>query len=436
MKSRDELVFTIVNDTHHLIPYDRALLFQWEEDSKPRIIGISGESSVNHSSQLIKDWTALVTELENPNESGELSAARFGEAGAPHWEKLQQEHPSAAYWLPIAYQKKRVLGIYFEQHKKDKWQLPIADMEVLLQQFLAPAYGIAWGRFQKAPWLQKLGLHKRKVLTAGLAALALLSFIPVPLRIVAPCEVVAKDPYVVRTELKGVIRELEVQPGELVSPGQTLFQYDPESLEKLLEIAQRDYQIKQRELEHAAIASVGDQGAQNELVIRELHSRKALAELKLAQHEVTLLDAKAPVSGIVQLDKPEAWTGRAVELGEKVMVINDPDRTALKIFLPESDNVVFNRDKGVKVFLKGSPAKSYHAQIRYVANELSMSRSGVPSYLAEADWLGSQGEHVKLGQQGSAVLYGDKVPLIYCASPTLQRGASSAINSPPGLSLC
>jgi hypothetical protein len=42
-----------------------------------------------------------------------------------------------------------------------------------------------------------------------------------------------------------------------------------------------------------------------------------------------------------------------------------------------------------------------------------MSESNVPSFLAEANWIDGNPEGVKLGLKGTAILYGDKVSVIY-----------------------
>ena len=44
-KNREGLIFVILNDTIHVINYDRAILWEIEED-KPKLLGVSGHVSV------------------------------------------------------------------------------------------------------------------------------------------------------------------------------------------------------------------------------------------------------------------------------------------------------------------------------------------------------------------------------------------------------
>ena len=59
-----------------------------------------------------------------------------------------------------------------------------------------------------------------------------------------------------------------------------------------------------------------------------------------------------------------------------------------------------------------SPDKSFLGTLIYIANESSLSDKGIPSFIAEAEWV-EKPEDLRLGLKGTAVLYGNKVSLFY-----------------------
>lgn len=406
----EEFIFTAVNDTHHLIAYDRAVLLSFE-GKRSRVVGISGESVVNKMAPRVKEWQGLVEGMEDKKVPGNLSAERFSEETQALWEQRQ---PLAVYWIPIFYQKEQVLGLWLEREESANFSLPTQDFVVLIQDLVAPAYGAAWGRLGLRSTFR--GWWKRR---QGLAALLVFSLfliacLPVSLRVAAPCEIVATHPYVVRTPLQGVIKELLVAPGENVLKGQELYHYDREPIEKALKKAEQDLRVRETELERLAVLSLSDERSQRELEIQTLRRDKVQVDLELAQYEASLLTAKAPIEGVVLLQQADEWRGRPVDVGEKVLVISHPQRTKLKLWIPEKDNVDFRVDKPIQVFLNISPTETYQATIQWVANESSVSDQGVPCFEASAHWLGAaEEEEIKLGLHGVAILYGDSVPLIY-----------------------
>lgn len=411
LDSVESLIFTIVNDSHHLIPYDRALLFSLSPKGA-ELIGISGESQVNTASERVQTWTRLAKGLTHPELGNELSEESFSDDLGSTWEKLQGENPAAVFWLPILARDEQTIGLWLEQHNQDHFQLPLPEMLDPLQKLMMPAFGIAWKRlhsgFSPKHWASK------KTTLAITLALLLLAALPVSLRIVAPVEIVAKDPFVVRTPLDGVISEVLVEPGQVLAKETPLFLYEPEDFVHRRKTAQKQVDLKQSELERAVVLSFNDQDAQNELSLLQLEKQKALIDLELAEHEASELIVKAPVAGIALMQQPEIWRGRSVHIGEKVLTIGDPRHTELRIQIPEQDNVPFDPSKPVKVFLNIAPTKSHFAQIRYVSNEATLNEQGISSYISKADWVEDMSEaDLKLGLQGSAVLYGHRVPLVY-----------------------
>ena len=116
--------------------------------------------------------------------------------------------------------------------------------------------------------------------------------------------------------------------------------------------------------------------------------------------------------GVVSLDNPDDWSGKPVQVGEKIMIISDPANTKVRIWIPEKDNLVFNKEIPVKVFLNPTPEESFDASLLFISQEIKISTNQIPSFVAEAEWV-DESHDIKLGLKGSAILYGERVSLFY-----------------------
>lgn len=412
-KTREELIFLIVNDTHHLSPYNRALLFDYE-GKRPKVVGISGQPSVNENAPLIKLLEKLVSGLKDPHDAKVLTPESFLPEQAPEWLEYQKQTPSSVLWVPIFSKKGQILGLWLEQLGSANFAIPIQEMPLLFKDFLMPAYALNWQRlstrYSPRNWF---GLGKKKALLFLLPALLLISLLPVSLRVAAPCEIIASNPYYVRAPLTGVIKEILVLPGQFVKKESPLFNYNSEILLHALQSAKEDVQQKQEEFDRAAFLGLQNKQSLNDLNLLQIKLEKEKINLALADYEASLLTVKAPQEGIIMIDSPDDWRGRPVTLGEKIMVISNPETTRIKIWIPESDNVPLDISKTVKIYLNIFPSESYLAKVEYVANEVTLSDREVPSYVAKADWSDAPPKDLKLGLKGTAILYGESVPLFY-----------------------
>ena len=93
-------------------------------------------------------------------------------------------------------------------------------------------------------------------------------------------------------------------------------------------------------------------------------------------------------------------------------MLSDPSKSKVRIWIPESDNVVLNRERPLKIFLNVSPEHSYKAKLSYIADYSTISDAGIPSFISEGEWI-SEDMDVKLGLKGTVILYGQEVTLFY-----------------------
>lgn len=403
------LIFIILNDTFHLMKYERAILWDMES-ATPKLLGISGFAKVDHRSEAVERWKALLESLKEPSKAQLLDADKFpGNQDLFHEVQKNLRHPTMM-WIPIRSQQKTLLGLWLEGCQKEDPNVSFDDLLTLMDHFLAPPYAGAWRKF--AP---KLAGRSAKRLIYHLGAIVLgasLFFMPFPLRVVAPCQVVPKDPYVVTAPLEGIIESVVARPGQQVAKGMPLIEYDKKVPFQELKAAQKQVEMIQTELNRSRTLGLKDDKALLELSLLSLKLDREKINLDLLQYNAGLLSVKSPEDGVVMIDDPDDWRGKPVKVGEKILTVSDPNQSKIRIWIPEHDNVLLDPEKQIKIFLNVIPEQSFEAKLDYVANESTISEKHVPSFIAEANWIG-EAPDVHLGVKGTAILYGKDVTLFY-----------------------
>ncbi|NDV24539.1 efflux RND transporter periplasmic adaptor subunit [Desulfovibrio sp. JC022] len=410
-KSEQELVFRMLNRSIGLCHYDRALFFRFDSLS-PSLSGISGQSEVNKNSEKAAQWISMIKELESRNKISIISKDSFTKNALESWEDyIKISGGISVLWMPIRAWGKTVGGIWLECWNGKTW----SEQEMKLLSPLTMGYGGAWERLHpQRPFFEKfkaLGKKKRSM-TFCLFFIVLLMFLRLPLRVVAPCEVVAKEPLVVTAPLNGVVNELKVRPGDQVEVGQLLFVYDRRMVEKELNVAREQVQIIESSLDRARMQAFADPRARSEIKIFEHRLKQENSRLDLARYNVSRLEVRSEKEGIAEISDPERWRGRPVSIGERVLSVVDPDNTQIRIHIPEDDNMPFDFKRPAKIMLNVFPEKTIPALLDYVGNEIFSNADTPAGVQAEAEWVQKE-SGVKIGLKGTAILYGDKVSLGY-----------------------
>lgn len=403
-KSRQSLIFLMLNDTQQVIRYDRAVLWKVNDKKKCEIVGVSGEAAIDPRTTLARQLIELVHTI-SPLHQAQILPQDVIE---PY---LKGEgHPSASVvWLPIKSGDKLKLGLWLERWEGPKWQYD--EIEIL--SFLMQNYGAAWDKFEHRGFFMP-SIPKKPLYFVALALFILTFIIHVPLRIVAPCEVVPESPYHITAPLDGIIEQIDVDPGQLVKKGELLFQYDKEVPLEELQVAVKQVHIVQAEIQRAFALSRTDKQARSQLGILQERLAKEKKTLEAARYRASKLDVTSPIAGVAIIQNHDEWGGNPVKVGEKVMMVSDPYDSMVRIWIPENDNVDINPEYDVRVILNIKPDTTYYAHLTYVATFVTMSESNVPSFIAEAKWLEDKNpEGVKLGLKGTAILYGEHVSLFY-----------------------
>lgn len=408
---RQSLIFIILNDSIQAVRYDRAALWDME-GKKPKILGVSGQTEANKDARLTKEWQALISSIKDKKKPQLITEASLT-GNEKTWLDYHKSIPNITpLWLPILNDDELVLGLWLEIFGTLQNPQSIDDSLQFLSKYLTPAYGSSWRKLKPKFTLKEKGIGKKQI-SLGLLALFLSALIiRVPLRVVAPCEVLANTPFLVTAPLQGIIEEIKVEPGQAVVKDDILVEYDKRVPLRNLRVAQKEVEILQAEENRARTLGLEDKKSLTELGILSLKLEKEKVNLSLAKWQASQLTLKAPIDGIVMLDNPDNWRGKPVQVGEKILSINNPQNTKIRIWIPEDDNVILDMDKPIKIFLNIRPEESIEAKLVYIANESTLSDQYLPSFVAEANWI-EQPKDINIGLKGTSILYGERVSLLY-----------------------
>ncbi len=409
---RDEqsLIFHILNHTVTYIHYDRAALINRKSR---KILGISGSSQPSAHSNICRWLRKLKNYLNNPEEAQIINESSFS-AVPDFWEEYAAKSGGTSLlWLPLS----------TTQNSKNN-ELPILVLERWRQKEWQP------GDLKLTAPLQKnfgnlLQLHKRKssgnshrhgrrlllLIIFSALILALYSY-KISERIVAPCEIVPLNPISVTTPIDGVVDEILVHPGASVKQDETLIKLNRDIFSEEFTAAKQQVKITLSELSRTEAEAVADMDARSRLRALENQLKMDKTRLRIARYKLDKSLIAAPANGVVMMNDPNEWEGKPVMTGERIMLLITPGENKIKIYLPLADKIDFPENARVKIILNTDSATSRQAHLNYLAEHATTSPTGVPSFLAEAI-LDQKATDIRMGVQGTAVIYGNKVSLGY-----------------------
>ncbi len=414
-----QLIFRVLNRTVALCGYQRAALFRIR-GQQAKFIAVSGKYAVDRYSETVEKWhhiIAALAEKETPQLLSASWAAQQQPKVAEAWKYLADRTGELhVYWLPLLPWGQLRYGIWLERWNARQWEQEDLNL-INLAGLSAKA---AFERLEPNTWFRRL--RERLVTRSRLAIFLLIISIAVlcwriPLRVVAPCEIIASEPFVVTAPLAGVIEEVVVKSGDVVAADDLLFRYDDRVIREELNIARQQKKVLETGIRVTKINALASQNAKAELEIMKYKLKQEEIRLRMAEYRNARIQARAEQPGtVITIGNPDEWRGRPVEVGEKVLVITDPAAISLRLWISEADNVHFDEEAPVKILLNSMPDASFTARLDYVAQTVTLSDAGVPAVMAEgsfADMAADKLRLLRIGLKGNAIIYGDRVSVAY-----------------------
>ncbi len=251
----------------------------------------------------------------------------------------------------------------------------------------------------------------RRWYLAGTVAALILALWPVRQTALAPAEIVAFEPAVVRAPIDGVVDRFEIAPNELVKKGQVLLHLDATKLDSRLKVAQKALEVLAAELRQAEQQALFDEASRVNLSILKSRVQQQSAEVDYVQSLIDRSEVRAPRAGMAVFDDVNNWLGRPVSLGERILMVAEPTATEIEVRLPVADALALQQGAQVRLFLNIAPNAPVDGALRYASYEATKTPEGLFAYRL----LARVAEHrpdLRIGLKGTAKVYGDQTVLI------------------------
>ncbi|MBF0181527.1 MAG: HlyD family efflux transporter periplasmic adaptor subunit [Magnetococcales bacterium] len=401
--SPEEIRYILVNETHPLLPCRQAILW----DHAGQVAAISGVVEPERHAPFVQWLRKLHPELaKGIDPAGERwDASRLPDALRERWAEWL---PPEGWALPLRHgADKGVAGVWLMTRPAGgEW----TEMERTMAIHLAETAALALASQRTSPpWQPGARIGTRLLKLLALAGLLLL---PVPLTVLAPAEVVAVDPAVIRAPMDGVVDEFLVRPNQEVVAGQPLFRLDATTLDGKLEVAVKALETVETEYRQNAQQAIQDPASKTRMAILAGRIEEQRLEVGHLRDLLERIRVKSPRAGVAIFNDPYDWIGRPVVTGERVLGVATPDDTEVEAWLAAGDLIRLAPGAPVTMFPNIDPLHPLRARLRYLAYEADKRPDGAYAYRLRAT-IDPGEARPRVGWKGSARIDGERVTLAY-----------------------
>jgi len=411
-KTTAELGFVMVNETLQLLSYRQAgfaLTGGLGLQTSGQIAAVSGTPNPDPNAPYIQWLTQVARSLNKLDVTAPqiVGSADLPELLAADWSTWLPEH---GLWLPFVDSTgQHQGGLIFA--RAEVW----THAEIALASELGQVYQHALQALSpRRHWQLNLRERLKPTRTKAWVAAGVLTIclFPVRLSVLAPSEVIPLQPFLVRAPLDGVVENFYVRPNQPVTAETPLFSLDTTALQSQHAVAQQAYMTAEEEYRQAAQMAVTDDKSKLEMALRRGALAEKSVELDYTAEQLGRVQVKAERAGVAVFNDVNDWQGKAVILGEKILLLADPNKVELSIDLPASDIIAIEPGDSVKLYPNASPVSSYSAKVTTVAYHAEATSAGVLAYRIKAELVADQ-NLPRIGTMGTAKISGNRVPFIY-----------------------
>ncbi len=444
MTDPSAFTFMMVNETRLLTSFRQAALWRGTADNSGYVEAVSGVATTDRNAPYILWLSAVLKELGgsagsggggslalflDPEEVGaDPSLAGSGgsrslsvpdalpAAVAAEWPEWL---PAYGLWLPLVLfrggrSETEVLGGLFLA-RETPW--PEAERQLLEE--LAGTCALVWhnllvrrtvlARWNDALYGQPWHLGRVLKRSALLLALASLAF-PVRQSVLAPAVVTAANPVFIRSPLAGVIDRFHVEPNAVVEEGQLLFSLEDTQLRNQLETARKEQEVAAAEYRQTVQKATRDPQRAIQSTLQEKRLEQKKADVDFLSDRLSRVDVRATRHGIAVFADRNDWIGRPVKLGERILMLADPQQVEMEIHLPVADAITLEVGAEVALFLNVRPDAPLPGVLEYASYQAEVTSEGILAYRIKARFTDLQ-RIPRIGLAGFARIYHQSVSL-------------------------
>lgn len=406
-RAEAELRFLLLNDSRQVFEYRQAAL--WAEAGG--VESLSGVLEPERNAPYVQFLTGLAERMARSGTAARcFEPSDFPAESRGQWNELL---PRYLLWLPFI-RDGQPMGLLLAR------EAPFPESEItMLTHWVAlwasTCEALAW-RSRRRSLLHRgaLASWRRKAVRKAVTAFLLVCvfFIPVPLTILAPGELVPARAEIVRAPQDGTLGEFFVQPNEKVRAGDALFRYDQSALLSRLEIAKQELATARAEYRQATQRALTDPAAKALLVPILGRIQQSRAEVEYLDLELGRSTVLAPSDGIVLMEDPSEWNGRPVMTGERILRLARLDDVEVEAWVGLGDALPLPVAATVTLYPDSSPLQPVRASLRYFSHEAQARPNGAYAYRIRATPLEVGTVH-RVGTKGTARIGSGRVPLVY-----------------------
>lgn len=396
----------LVNDSQKILAYRTAVFWQARAAGRGQMQAVSGIPEPVADAPFTIWMTRLCHHLSRSMKTvSRVSVSDIDEAIALDWAEYLPAH---VVWLPLTNAEGDIIGgLIFA--RDIAWR----DEELALLSHWAEAAAHAFDALlhRRTSLFDRLRHFRTQITLAFVALFILMMFWPVSLTVLAPAEVIASRPDIIRAPLDGVIGSIEVQPNSAVKAGDVLLRLDDASLLARMDVAKQELAVARAEYRRAEQAAVTDRQASTTIPMLSARIDQARAEVAYIDSLIKKIELRAERDGIAIIADAAELLGRPVKIGEKLMTLADPAQIEIEAWLEVSNSIPLPEDAQIELFLNVDPGNPYAASLDYVNYQAEVSPEGILAFRSRARFDDSA--DLRIGWHGTAKFYGAEVPLYY-----------------------
>ena len=413
-----ELKRHIVQQLRSMIQYEQAFLFEKKRaTSSPHISQISDLDEFDRQAPLHQGLTALVKKKADDLQTQSTDIGRVAD-WVPDPKALHPglvEYPYAyVAFIPLIDPVKDQKGTKAAQ----QWIVlfrneAFKEREQLLLNRLAGMYAYAWQRWTKSKAHAPLWRTKRFALVSLAVAAGILA-IPVPLSVLSQARVIPNEPFVLTAPFSGVIKEISVEPNQLVNQGQNLLSFEDLALKNDVDTTEKELSVAEARYNRYNATVFTDPKSAHELPLSQAEYELANVRYQFAQAQWQQSQVASPIDGLVLYSGKKDWEGKAVQVGEQILKVANPDQIAYEIDMPVKAAIQLKEGDTVQLFFDSSPLGGTDGTIIQINHTPHTTAQQTMAYRVVA--LPNPAEASELphiGSLGTARLLGKEVPLAY-----------------------
>ena len=405
----EDLRFILVNETKSLLPFQQAVL--WEAEPK-KITAISSVSKIDPQSpytQFMQDLTQYLAKNFSFEKSGQsLSASKIKDQKlTADWPQFLADH----LWVQPLYDlQENLLGFYMIA-RSQKWQE--AEQQIIQEIGDSVAAALYQHQLQAQERLKQQSVF-HQALKPKLWAIILLIIAAFPMRLstLAPAEIIAQDPNLIRAPIEGIIAEIAVKPNQIVKAGDTLITFDMREMLARKEVAQASLTASQAALRQASQEALNDATARLKLAQLQSQIKQDQSDIAFITDMMTRSEIKAEQDGIVIFEDHYDWVGRPVTIGEKIMLLANPAKTEVEMQLPTDQLMKFPKKADILFFSNMTPHAPDAAKLSFTSYRATKTQQNEMAYRLKGTWENSDKQY-RLGLKGTAKIYAYYRPFIW-----------------------